>query len=332
MNTIRIDYIDSLKAFAIFLVVLGHVPAYCYGTDVEGWSNFVGLFHMPLFFMLSGFLVNIGRLCEMSWSELALFLLKKAKQLIVPAIVILFLYCSWKQIDFSEAMFHDKWRAGYWFTFSLWEFFAITVFLCKILNRSIELLLLLIGFVMAIVFGTNAMDSLFNKVNYLDVVNNGMLKFFFFFALGIFLRKHRICFDQLCSSKIVVSVILLLLVLYSFISGFVQPNIVSIKIDYIFYGLFGCFFSYAYFYSHKDFFSDRSLFGRVVQCVGKRTLDIYLLPFFFLPANLHFLGDFFVECHNPSIEIVFTVLISIVVIFMSFLVGSVLRMTFLFGK
>ena len=55
----RIAWIDNLKAFAIFLVVLGH-------TGLEGESQVVAMirtwiyeFHMPLFFLLGGISFSI---------------------------------------------------------------------------------------------------------------------------------------------------------------------------------------------------------------------------------------------------------------------------------
>lgn len=51
----RVEYVDIAKAFAIFLVVLGHPrPVEDYGS----LEQFLYAFHMPLFFMLSGVFVR----------------------------------------------------------------------------------------------------------------------------------------------------------------------------------------------------------------------------------------------------------------------------------
>ncbi|WP_330941239.1 acyltransferase family protein [Bacteroides sp. MSB163] len=68
----RFEYIDSIKGFAIFLMVMGHVIAWNYTDyktvciyDFKQLSNIklgglvwqiIYSFHMPLFFMVSGFL------------------------------------------------------------------------------------------------------------------------------------------------------------------------------------------------------------------------------------------------------------------------------------
>jgi len=51
-HKIHLHYIDMLKGFGIFLVVLGH-------THIgEEMAKFIFSFHMPLFFFISGFLFN----------------------------------------------------------------------------------------------------------------------------------------------------------------------------------------------------------------------------------------------------------------------------------
>ena len=56
----RIEYIDIIKTFAIFCVVLGHMLQYSYNYGESSfyanrlWA-FIYSFHMPLFMMLSGF-------------------------------------------------------------------------------------------------------------------------------------------------------------------------------------------------------------------------------------------------------------------------------------
>lgn len=48
----RLDYIDAAKAIAIILVIIGH----CYWVGaVPRLRNIIYSFHMPLFFVVSGF-------------------------------------------------------------------------------------------------------------------------------------------------------------------------------------------------------------------------------------------------------------------------------------
>lgn len=51
VNTSRIDYIDAMKGIAILLMIYNHVP-----LDGLELNRFIGVFHMPLFFLISGYL------------------------------------------------------------------------------------------------------------------------------------------------------------------------------------------------------------------------------------------------------------------------------------
>ena len=53
----RIDWIDFLKAFAIFLVVWGHIIQSNF-PNLNTTNGFILAFHMPLFAILSGLFFN----------------------------------------------------------------------------------------------------------------------------------------------------------------------------------------------------------------------------------------------------------------------------------
>lgn len=61
----RLEYIDTLRGFAIFLVVLGHVLEHA-GLKDGFLFHLIYSFHMPLFICISGFVsayVYHKRLC-----------------------------------------------------------------------------------------------------------------------------------------------------------------------------------------------------------------------------------------------------------------------------
>lgn len=79
----RYKYIDTIKGIGIILVVLGHtygIPAYLY--------NLIYSFHMPLFFILSGFVFNEEKVKELKLSNYAR---KKAKSYLLPYFLYAFI-------------------------------------------------------------------------------------------------------------------------------------------------------------------------------------------------------------------------------------------------
>lgn len=54
----RVEYIDRLKGFAILCVVIGHFTLWAIGRLNDPLHDFVYLYHMPLFFFLSGIVIS----------------------------------------------------------------------------------------------------------------------------------------------------------------------------------------------------------------------------------------------------------------------------------
>lgn len=86
----RIVEIDSLKGFAIFLVIAGHAII-VYPINLQQqfvWcgflQRFIYMFHMPLFFMISGF-------CFSYYGDYVKFIKKKIERLLIPYLAFSFI-------------------------------------------------------------------------------------------------------------------------------------------------------------------------------------------------------------------------------------------------
>lgn len=75
-NSIRIEWIDSLKGIGIFLVVLGHAT-----IDNKAFS-YIFSFHMPLFFFISGYLFDFNK-----YKSFKKFAKTKFKSILWPYII-----------------------------------------------------------------------------------------------------------------------------------------------------------------------------------------------------------------------------------------------------
>ncbi len=90
-GTKRLDYIDALKGFGILLVVLGHMH---FGYD--NCTKYIFAFHMPLFFLVSGYLYKTP-------TRLFTGIKQKMKSLLIPYFVFgLGYYFLWLIRNFSS--------------------------------------------------------------------------------------------------------------------------------------------------------------------------------------------------------------------------------------
>lgn len=74
------EWINILRGFAIFLIVLGH--AIGYSKNLSILSKYLSSFYVPLFFFISGYIIN-----ENSDEKLIPYIKRKAKKILIPYFV-----------------------------------------------------------------------------------------------------------------------------------------------------------------------------------------------------------------------------------------------------
>ena len=132
MITNRNYIFDAIKALAIGLVVLGHSIQYLSGVDYwnDGLFQFIYSFHMPLFFMISGFFFASSE--KLGWWE---FLRKKTLTLLLPCFVwgiveAVAKFDSWSQLA-ADIFLPTHWP--FWFFKGL---FMVQVFVYAIMRLT----------------------------------------------------------------------------------------------------------------------------------------------------------------------------------------------------
>lgn len=197
----RLDWIDWMKALGIYLIVLGHF------FSLGG--RFIYVFHVPLFFMISGFLSKREDDRHVFWKKLWY-------NLVVPMLLMAvanFAYTS--IIQWFEGIFECKYF--YWFARNvlfgmvsgfgnLW--FVYTLILLKIIFQycsSHKLLYSLTIVMLALAYLYNTLD-LSGFPFFLKEPNSviDVCTAFPFFALGIYGRNYKVFFNEWNNKTIIV--------------------------------------------------------------------------------------------------------------------------------
>lgn len=325
----RIGYIDALRGFAMILVVYFHISAYGFGSYETGYNGLIEHLRMPLFFFISGLLFNLS-----SWKENPQQQFRnKFMALIVPTAIFMILYLI--IIGYMNFSFLGSDKKGYWFTFVLFEFIVIYGTAEAILNKrntakgeiwvmTLMLVLSVSAFYYAKYY-TRYSDELGNWKTILGFFSFVKIRHIIFFWLGTIVRKHINIFLQVADNNF-----LILTTLTLFMGIYTFPNSFSIKgLEYIVNfsaGLSGTIFIFIIF---RKLSSSSSTFFRlpsaILEYIGTRTLDIYLIHYFFLPYHIEFIAAKFNLYENHFLCMLISLALASYVIAISLLCSRIIR-------
>lgn len=282
----RINYLDAIKCLGIILVIEGHVRLF--GMKIETYDTLSGLmlysFNMPLFFFVSGFLAYKER---MTYDETRKKIWQKFVYLVIPAFVF---YVFRSILDQgSPTDFFTKGSGGYWFTITLWECFFLYYLVIIIVKmhhwQDVALVILALG---GVVFLSIVGDY---GPKLLDL--NRLTKYFQFFVVGVLAMKYRSKFEKVVNCDWLKTVMAIgFFALLFVINKNNLPSPVFHLLRDIVLRYMGTFAVVSWFVCNSEHFNSDSRCNKILKDIGRKSLAIYLLQYFFLPNFTSFFSGF----------------------------------------
>ena len=334
----RIGYIDALRGMAIILVVYFHIAAYGFGSYELGHNDIIERFRMPTFFFISGLLFyKSGRI----WNgkTIRYIIRKKFFVQIIPTIVFMLMYLT--IFDLMDVSSFGSDKKGYWFTYVLFEYFVIYILAEAFLNCQettkgefrvmIAILIMSItAFYYAKYYTRYAAELGFWKdiLGFLSFVKIRHIVFFWF---GTFIRRHFDKFVQLTSNPHFTAIMIVI-----FTAIIVWPALLSTEgIEYIAYvlaGVSGTVICFTFFKIHERHLSHETWYGKCLQLIGRRTLDIYLIHYFVLPYNLVKAETWLQQEHSNILFVPIALFMALWVVAFSLLISYLIRVSPILAK
>lgn len=317
----RQNWLDCTRAFAMIGIVVGHILL---RMGIGGWktplSTILFLFDLPLFFLISGFLSYVP-VKDWSYNKMQKALLRRVMALLIPPIIFFAGY----QLLFLHTLNFSHGFDGWWFTivlFQMYLIYIIGVIIARLLKRdlSLQVLILTACVFLAILIKGGVSTLLWNVLCW-----ENLTKYFQFFVAGIIMARYRtktIVF--LSSVKVYTGLLIILIssivVFYNIQSGgilygFVHDIVARWSSALLVMGLF---------FKFREWCGQASQYAVVLRFIGQRTLDIYMIHYFFLPKLL-FLKDVIGDGQNIVLQLLVSVGIAIPIIAISIFVGWLLR-------
>lgn len=335
----RIGYLDAIRGFTMILVVLNHVSGFCLdiNSEIQSVNHVIKEFRMPLFFYICGFVLQHNHI-NWTYNTICTFLKKKFPIQIISTILFLYIFTYLNNISFVDGLFNDS-KMGFWFTYVLFIYYIFyslimgIIYNFNIKSKYEDLIISCIG----ILFYLFLIPSIYNKIPLDDSIKNLLsLKhwgYFTFFIGGTLVKKHFDIFTKYLDKKTLLTFSLLL---------FISFNIFKSDVLIIGWTLF-CFITaitgiiiFFSFFRYNSNIIDNSKLGSFLQYIGRNTLSIYFLHYFFLPINLKNILPVFSQHPVPIIEFSISLFISIIIIVFCLLINNIICispiLSYLLGK
>lgn len=324
----RIEYIDAMRGFTMILVVYSHICGFCLGDTTMGFNSVFFLFRLPCFFLISGWLFEPTAAEKPFWQVVR----KKMMVQLVPTFIFLLILAP-PPLFFSRL---GATKGGYWFTFALFEFFVLYLLSVRVGRRWTGLLAVVIS---AAAF---CYDVLYNRyfaslgmiARLLGFLSFMAWRYYLFFYLGTLVRRHFDDFLKLTDRP---------LVRVAVVAGFCGVALLPLTelllpsfLVFALGGMLGATMVFTFFRTTAAALTQEHWPGRALQYVGRRTLDIYLLHYFFLPRFLIAYGDSLRAFDSRLLELVVGLVLSLLVVGACLAVSWLVRLSpflghYLFG-
>lgn len=317
----------------MILVVVAHVAKY---LDIEtlkpgNFHYYLQQFRMPLFFFISGFVFYKA---GFAWNGVNIkkFLSKKVTvQIISP---LIFLTCYVYYMDFSlRAALVDNFKAGYWFTFTLFEYFLLYITTRKIsdiigIKEEKAFAIMLSAGLFLFLFPKQWLYSESQTPFVLDTLgffSVSHLMYFVFFVLGAWTKKNFGKVEKLLDESYLVLAAVAIYFTANIFMDLPSLNPYIQKIMSLLLSVCGVTMIFALFRKHQSFFAANNPASSLLRLIGRRTLDIYLLHYFFINFDLpkHILS--FVHGSSPLMEYAISLSLAVLTITACLAVSAALR-------
>ena len=330
-----------MRGFTMILVVFSHICGMCLGDKWMGWNDMFFLFRLPCFFFISGLLFEKP---ERQWDGDTIKRVVKNKFMvqIIPTFIFLLLLAP-PPLFFSRL---GATKGGYWFTFALFIFYLLNVsssWLVKKLTIKQQDLFL---FAFALIVSVSAFcyDIFYNSyfchfgwlTKGLGFMSLMAWRYYLFFYVGTFVKRHFETFIRWTNKPVII-----IIVVVGFFGISQIPHTDFIPLVYFVFavgGIFGLiiiFTLFRLFYTTSWLSSLTPYFSPLIY-IGTRTLDSYLLHYFFLPRFLLIHGDLLRAYNSKLLEFFVALILALIVVGLCLLASRILRLSpflakYLFG-
>lgn len=312
----RIAYLDCLRGISMLMVVFCHVQQFCLGyQDHELVACLFNSCMLPLFFFVSGIFTPPTFLNNL--------IINRLRYVLLPTVVMFLLYVGVCDGGYQRLwlLVGSEYKYGYWFTIVLFEMNLIHYLLQSVVRHKVGLFCALTGIAALLIMAKDW-----------DWYHNGaflsrwlclrlLAQYFPYYVVGILCMAYSGMFHKLLANEYIVGgLVALFAALYVYPgSGFYKALLM---------GFVGTFAMYQLCRHYQDVLSQATFFGRQLQLIGRSTLSIYLIHYFFIQGvRMPWLREHLTIASQGWVIAAVTAVVAIMIVYASLAVAAMLKVS-----
>ena len=183
------------------------------------------------------------------------------------------------------------------------------------------------SFCLAVILYTLSLPTISAKLGDISlIIGVPMLRYYLYFFIGIIIRNNLDAIiqwnyrNQLTAITTLIFFVLFLMnqISYKFEGILFHLNLIALEVSSL-------LVVFMVFYKYRLYFSSNQCIANTLTFLGKRTLDIYLIHYFFLPEDLSLFGGYFTAHPAMILEALFSGIITLLVIVFCLFISEALR-------
>lgn len=322
MSTQRIQYVDAMRGLAMIMVVIWHVFTMSLHCETQFSTLFNWVLQMPLFVMISGFFV--GKLLNSSFTKL---LRKEFIHLVIPAVIMMTIYC-WTFSKSFHYVIVDTYKGGYWFTYLLFAYFVIFYLSNKLIDKCVTKTLFRNGLhiiiAVIIAYASQIASSFIHSYPIISLLSLDLYGYYPYLVIGWLIFKYRIILlNSVKTGGVILFCLLSNIAFYKYGISYLKYFAVLISLIVNTSSLILIWICF----ERLPQLSTSTKTGRFLGFVGRRSIDVYFLHYFFIPFNLGLIGELCIELNSSLLSYLIATVLSLIITVLSLGLGQILRLS-----
>lgn len=337
MGKNRLAYLDTLRGFTMLLVVWHHVADYSFNLKIEDsilMEIFIS-FRMPMFFFISGY-IAYKELSYWTLNNTLSRTIKKAQVQLIPTLVFWFagmiLLFSVPIIEIPR-MFTISFPGYWWFTVALFIMF-ISYYVANIIANYTHTHWLVFPLLISLIIIFALFKNVFQGQNIAEIFAlPGVARFYMFFVFGLFIRSQQTRFFLILQNRWFVTGCIIVVCILTYLSYGASLNY-SHNLRAFIRTIIGFPFVivvFNAFYRLSEFWECDNWLSRSLRFIGRRTLDLYMLHFFFIP-NMNYITPYIIGVNQAVPQFFVITLVTMGIVALCLAVSGTLRTSPILAK